>query len=388
MDQSTLHRDSVEYGLAQLIWDSAADELTRNRAVQLYEVACDKHDGAAWLALHKIKIEWDYSNGPITFKDRYAFYKEYLDESMRLGYAGAFLYAGQNSKYSVYDRLVYLSIGMFLSYRNESSELSTFQQLFFKLSSEFAHELIPEILEKGEHWLPGESTKANDSKFEGQFIAHPNKYDLESDRKREGWAIFKDCVNTENYLKLLPGSTEYFNACEADENEDMSTWRLQMEIAESKGNGQAIYALKDRYDDMNLFLAAQSGSIDGFVDLIENLNGYIGYDYEFYNTTKIKSEDEDKFLAVINCFLYLFTIMERLGISKYCQSSIHVARLATERESGYRFGEVATAAEIKYELCSHKLVCRMNDRAYKWHLGDKFDSIFFENYGIFAKDKI
>jgi hypothetical protein len=369
MTQSEIHRDSVEFGLAQLIWESASDELTRTRAVQLYEIACNKNDGAAWLAMYT----------------KYDSYSAYLEKSMKLGYSPAFFYAGEHGNYSMYERLVYVSIGMFLSFRNQSPELNAFQQLFLNLSNKFAHELIPEILLKGEEWQPGDSIGVSDSKLEGQLITHPKKYDLESDIKRDGWAIFEDCENTESYLKLLPGSTEYFKACEAEDNGDMSIWKLEIEMAQAKGNGQAIYALKDSYDDTNLFLAAQSGSIDAFLDLIDNLHNYFETDYDFYNTTRIKSKEEDKFLAAINCFLYLFTIMQRLGISKYCNSYIDVARLTSQNEYGYEFGEHATSEELKYELCSHKLACQMNDRAYKWKLTDKFDSIFFENYAIVTK---
>ena len=385
MTQSETHRDSVEFGLAQLIWESATDEHARNRAVQLYEIACDKNDGAAWLALYKIKIEWDWSLGPLKLRDRYVSYSAYLHESMRLGYVRAFLYAGELGKFSMYERLVYVSIGMFLSFKNQCPEHISFQQLFFKLSNEFAHELIPEILEKGEGWLPGTSIAVGGSKLEGQFIAHPKKYDRASDIYREGWAIFEDCLNTENYLQLLPGSIEYFKACEVEDNEDMSSWKLHMELAKTKGNGQAIYALGNRHDKLTLFLAAQSGSIDALLDLIGTLNNYFENDYDFFNTTRIKSKEEDRFLAAINCFLYLFTIMQRLGISKYCQSYIDVGRLTSENEYGYQFGEHATAEELKYELCSHKLACQMNDRSYKWRLGERFDSIFFENYAIVTK---
>jgi len=388
MNQSEIHRDSVEFGLAELIWESATDELTRARAVQLYEIACDKNDGAAWLALYKIKIEWDWSNGPLKLRDRYGSYSPYLDESMRLGYPRAFLYAGEHGNFSIYERLVYVSIGMCLSLRNQSPELGTLQQLFFKLSNKFAHELIPEILEKGERWIPGTSIAVGASKLEGQLISHPKKYDLASDIKREGWAIFEDCLNTEQYLQSLPGASEYFQACEAEENEDMHTWKMQMEQAQKKGNGQATYALNDYHDDLTLFLAAQGGSVDAFLDILDKLNDYFHYaesDYDFFNTKRIKSKEEDRFLAAINCFLYLFTIMQRLGISKYCQSYIDVARLTCENEYGYQFGDHATAEELKYELCSHKLACQMNDRAYKWKLGERFDSIFFENYSIVNK---
>jgi hypothetical protein len=173
----------------------------------------------------------------------------------------------------------------------------------------------------------------------------------------------------------------------------MVQWKHHMEIAESKGNGQAIYALRDRREKKNLFSAAQTGSIDAFMDLINDLNDYFeqyqyssSQDYDFYNTTRIEIEDVEKFLSAINCFLYLYSIMQRLGIGKYCNSSIQVARLTTKTDSGYQFWSHATASELKYELCSHKLACQMNDRSFSWKLGDKFDAIFYENFYIATKN--
>ena len=391
MTDQKIHTDTVEFGLAEFMWANAADDRAKLRAIEMYETACNKNDGAAFLALYKINIE--FRNLELQLGDRLRLNLKYLRESLNLGFLPAFLYAGKLDTFTAYERLVYLSIGMFCSNRENSSRISDFQSEFASLSSTFAPEFITEILEFGEKWSHGVSIHVKVSRLEDCLIQHPEKYDLESDITRDGWHIFEDCSSTEIYLQLLPGAEHYFKACESEEIEDMVQWKHHMEIAESKGNGQAIYALRDRREKKNLFSAAQTGSIDAFMDLINDLNDYFeqyqyssSQDYDFYNTTRIEIEDVEKFLSAINCFLYLYSIMQRLGIGKYCNSSIQVARLTTKTDSGYQFWSHATASELKYELCSHKLACQMNDRSFSWKLGDKFDAIFYENFYIATKN--
>jgi len=381
------HTETVEFRLAKIMWESATDDHKKSIAIELFEKACEKKDGAAFLELYKINAELRDGTRKLSylFNDN----SEFLSESLKLSYLPAFLHAGGVEDYSVYERLIFLSIGMFIANVNKSSELNDFQVAFVKLSTTFAAEFIPEILEIGQQWVQGEYIRINESKLEGNLIQHPEKYMSKFDNKRTGWSIFQECTSTENYLRFLPGSDEYFKACEAEETADTDEWRFHTEIAEAKGNGQAIYALKDRKEKKNLFFAAQNGSIDAFIDLINYLNDFFdryqyssSQDYDFYNTTRIETEDVEKFLSAINCFLYLYSIMQRLGIGKYCNSSIQVARLTTKTDSGYQFWSHATASELKYELCSHKLACQMNDRSFAWKLGDKFDSIFYKNFDI------
>ena len=385
------YTESVEFRLAKIMWESATDDHKRSIAIELFEKACERKDGAAFLELYKINAELRDGTRKLSyiFNDNSAF----LSESLKLSYLPAYLHAGGVEDYSVYERLIFLSIGMFVANMKKSSELNDFQVAFVKLSTPFAAEFIPEILEIGQQWVQGEYVDINESKLEGNLIQHPEKYTPKFDKKRAGWSIFQDCASTENYLRFLPGSDEYFKACEAEETDDMDQWRFHMEIAEAKGNGQAIYALKERTEKNTLFAAAQNGSVDAFIDLIDDLNDYFGQyqysssqDYDFYNTTRIETKDEEKFLSAINCFLYLYSIMQRLGIGKYCSSSIQVARLTTKTDSGYQFWGCATAHELKYELCSHKLACQMNDRSFSWKLGDKFDSTFYENFAVVMKN--
>jgi len=369
------------------MWESATDDHKKSVAIELFEKACEKKDGAAFLELYKINAE--LREGPRKLSYLFNDNSEFLSESLKLSYLPAFLHAGGLEDYSVYERLIFLSIGMFVANLNKTSERNDFQVAFVKLSSTFAAEFIPEILEVAQQWVQGQYIRISESKLEGNLIQHLEKYELKFDDKRTGWLIFPECTSTENYLRFLPGSDEYIKACEAEETDDVGQWRFHMEIAETKGNGQAIYALKDHTDKNTLFTAAQNGSIDAFVDLIDNLNDYFGRnlyhsdrEYYFYNTTRIETKEEEVFLSAINCFLYLYSIMQRLGIGEYCNSSIQVARLTTKTDSGYQFWGHATAFELKYELCSHKLACQMNDRSFSWKLGDKFDAVFYENFYI------
>ena len=57
MDELSTHTDSIEFGLAQFMWEKANDVASRQKAIELYEISCKKNDGAAFLALYKINIE-------------------------------------------------------------------------------------------------------------------------------------------------------------------------------------------------------------------------------------------------------------------------------------------------------------------------------------------
>lgn len=381
MSEVKKHTETIEFGLAETIWNTGVDERTKERAIEYYEMACGKNDGAAFLALYKIYVE--NKNLELKRNDRLRLNIKYLNESIALGYLPALLYAGSEEIFLPYERLVYLAAGMNYAHRNKLPELSDFQLAFANASSKFAAEFIPEILSSNENWEPGKTIRCDQSNLDGLFIQHPKKYEPESDKKRDDWKIFGDSLSTAMYLNMLPGASEYFQACEAEDAEALNQYQKLMDAAKLKGNGQAIYALIEEKNNSNLLDAAQHGSIDAFLDILDKLCQYYRkYEYSFYNTTRIETDDEETFLSALNCFLYIFSIMERLGIAKYCNSFIHVACLASEHELGYEYWRNATANQLKYELCSHELCCQMNNRAYAWKLGDKFDAVFYENFEV------
>ena len=73
--------------------------------------------------------------------------------------------------------------------------------------------------------------------------------------------------------------------------------------------------------------------------------------------------------------------MERLGLTNYDVVGIDVQRLSSDSETGYLTGH-AYINELKYQLCDHVHVVAVNDRAYAWRLGMKFDTKFFEQLKV------
>ncbi len=385
MSERNKHTDTLEYALATTVWRNAANQDAKNKAINYYKMACDKNDGAAYFALYKIKV--DNADLALQKQDRLNINAEYLEESINLGYLPALLYAGTAEIYTKFNKLVFLAAGMAYSHKNNLKDLDSFLTSFASQSEEYAIELIPEIIKLNETWVPGNVLDNDLSHLDGKLIHHPDKYDSELDIKRQDWNIFEKSESTEFYLNQLPGAKDYFEACESERRDNTAQWNLLMESAKVKGNGQAMYALSDHTKHEDLLRAAQYGSIDAYIDIINKLNEYFEkykyerkYEYEFYNTARIVAQDEEAFLSAINCFLYIYSIMERLGIEKYCESSIQVVSLSTETESGYAFWKVAAPEELKYELCSHGLCCQMNNRAQSWRLGDDFDAIFHKNF--------
>ena len=292
MPELKRHTESVEYGLAEIIWNLATDEQEKRRAIGYYEMACSKNDGAAFLALYKI----NHQN------------QKYLNQSIDLGYLPALLYAGTENIFLPYQRLVYLAAGMTYAHRYKLPELIDFQKAFASVSADFAVEFIPEILGSIEHWEPGKTISDCQSDLEGQLVQHPEKYEPKSDKKREGWKIFEDSPSTANYLNKLPGAREYFQACDGEDlevSEDsdfLNQYQEFMEAARSQGNGQAMYALTEHKNSENLLNAAQHGSIDALVDIVNKLNDFFDsykyggkYEYSFYNTTRIETDEEEIF---------------------------------------------------------------------------------------------
>ncbi len=395
MDELSTHTDSIEFGLAQFMWEKANDVASRQKAIELYEISCKKNDGAAFLALYKINIEW--FDRPLNHYDKLRINLNYLYQSMRLGYLPAFLYAATLEIFSKYEKLTYISYGMSFAHQKKSELLKNFQRIFIEISSTFAEEFRNEIIENSQKWTPGEPVEIYSSSLEGLFINHPKKYSPENNLNKNEWYIFLKSTDTEKYLRQLPGSDEYFKACYFEENEDLITWKKYMEISESKGNGQAIYANNNKKSESVLLRAAQNGSIDALIDLTDYLNNYFNmgqyhsdFEYEFYNSDRIITNRSDEFNLAIYCLLYLFTIMERLGIEKYFDCDIKAARLTTENESGYQFWDSTSVTDIKYELCSHDLINEVNQNALQWKLGKDFHSTFLYNFKIILKsiDKI
>jgi hypothetical protein len=290
------------------------------------------------------------------------------------------LYAGTlNQTYSVYSRLIFLSIGLALSYKEKNDLHSDFQRSFLELSEKFASEFIPDILQIGQDWRIGEAIDTEKSRLHNKLISNPNKYDPKKDPIKSHWQIFPKKHDIEQYLRQLPGAEEYYIAVKI-EDEDSTLFRENMVAAAKKGNGQAIYALS-QYGliSANRFHAAENGSPDAFEDLIDSISE-ISTDVEFINSSKLSYTDK-RALAQIDSLIYLYTLMERLGISHWAHGCINTTRLSIESDSGYE-SDFAYSTEIKYELCDHDHVAYINSRAYKWSLGKRFDDQFFEQLKI------
>jgi hypothetical protein len=371
------HIDTLEFELGESIWSVAETKEAKLRAITYYQMACEKNDGRAYLALYQINKEW-HNSYLITGRQHNGL--PYLNKSLELGYLPAFQYAASlDDIFSVYTRLIYLSIGLAVAHRTKHSSFNEFQRLFLNLSEGFASEFVPEILQIGQEWIPGDSIDIESSPLDGASIKHPTNYISAIDEDRSNWQIFSVKENLEEYLKQLPGSDEYRLAYEAEDKNDSETFELLMRDAAKKGNGQAIYALLDE-SNFTLIGATMNGSPDGFTDLMQQIAVFPEY-WDFFNTSKLNPVQDAKYIARIDCLIYLYTLMERLGLANYDVVGLKIKRLYSDSDSGY-FRERAYINELKYQLCDHVHVVQVNDRAYAWRLGMKFDAKFFEQLRI------
>jgi hypothetical protein len=290
---------------------------------------------------------------------------------MKLGYVPSFLYASDLDEFYMYDRLIYLSTGLAIAQKTNDLLIVELQEKFIKLSEDFALELIPEIIQRGQEWVLGNLPNTSDCSLDGQLVVHPCRYDSNNDRFRKYWTIVKS-INIEQYLKQLPGSDEYFLACKFDDEGDYDSKETYLTLSASKGNGQAIYALHK--DAKDLIKAAENGSPDAFEDLTCAILDDIPDDVYFKNFAELPLKLNADFMARIDCLLYLYTLMERLSIEKNA-CWIEARSLSIESETGYALSHISMH-QFKYQLCGHDLIVEINDRAEKWLLGKKFDAKF------------
>jgi len=370
-----LHSKSIEFGLAESLWPSVDDRNSKLRAIVYYKMACKKNDARAFLALYKINKEW-INSYLIIGKQHDGLH--YLNGSLVLGYLPAFLYAaGCDDIFSIYQRLIYLSLGLSLAEQRQGLSVDDFQREFLKLSEKFAIEFIPEIIEIGKSWIPGTPIRLSDSALDGQLIPHPFKFDVALDSERLNWQIFPVRVNLEEYLRQLPGDQDYQLAYEEAYSPQFEELMKQ---AAQKGNGQAMYAL-DSYGDLSqLVKFAENGSPDGFIDLMASISKF-PEDFEFTNSSKLKETTNMSIFARIDCLVYLYTLMERLGLEKYGKLGIDASHLSSDSDTGYETLKT-DVKELKYQLCEHLEVERINDRAFQWQLGYKFDFVFYEKLAV------
>ena len=135
-----LHSKSIEFELAESLWPSVDDRNSKLRAIVYYKMACKKNDARAFLALYKINKEW-INSYLIIGKQHDGLH--YLNGSLVLGYLPAFLYAaGCDDIFSIYQRLIYLSLGLSLAEQRQGLSVDDFQREFLKLSEKFALSLI------------------------------------------------------------------------------------------------------------------------------------------------------------------------------------------------------------------------------------------------------
>ncbi len=362
------HFDSLEFGLAQKIWNSANEKETRIRAINFYKMAAAKNDARALLALYEINSNW-ITSYLITGRQHSSL--PYLFDAMKLGYIPSFLYASNLDVFSLYARLIYLSTGLAIAQNTNDLLIVELQEKFIKLSEDFAIELIPEIIQRGQEWDLGNLPNTSDCSLDGQLVIHPCPYDPSNDRIREYWKIFQS-KNIEQYLKQLPGSDEYFLAYKFDDEGDSNSKDTYLSLSASRGNGQALYALRE--NDKDLIKAAENGSPDAFEDLTCTILADIPDNFYFKNFSEILLKLTNDLMSRIDCLLYLYTLMERLGIEKNAYL-IEVYSLSIESETGYA-RQYVSMHQIKYQLCGHDQIVEINDRAEKWRLGKNFDAKF------------
>lgn len=369
------HYNSLEFEIAENIWCSATDRETQIRALDIYKLAIKKNDARAFLAFHKINEEWATSY-LLTGKQHSG--SEYLAKAIKLCYLPAFLYGGCVENFRTYDRLVYLSTGMHFAHQAKDPILKDLQEKFIFLSKDLPKEFILEILKRGENWNPGEPVDLSKSKLEWTLIRHPTNYKSDSDHRNSTWFIFPESEKLEQYLQKLPGYQDYVLASEAEDKGDLDLWRFHLKNAAKRGNGQASYALNNYLTIQELINCAENGSPDAFDDLFEKLY-LVNNIRDFTNTADLSRSSDSALMTRIDCLLYIFTIMERLGIAKYAEYGLEVDCLSLETDSGYS-SQRANLSELKYLLTDHHHVCSINHRASGWYLGKKFDSKFLADF--------
>jgi len=380
------HTDSVEFELAEEIWRNASNRDAQMRALDIYRLACKKNDARAFLALYKINAEWKYSY-LLTGKQHYG--GEYIGTAIKLGHLPAFLYMGCLYELSTFVRLIYLSTGIALAKRNDDKILLQLEDEFLGLSARYAKELLPEIIQRGQEWKPGTLVNLSESELQGVLLEHPNKYNEAENQFFLATPLSPEITNIEDYLRNLPGHQDYERANSALDEGDSELAEHHLEIAAKQGNGQALYAqligpkFRRHLGPEELIRCAQHGSPDSFDDLFEEID----HEYECKSPVfSIFTPSKDpEFNALIDCVLYLYTIMERLGIERYASFGLIVDCLSTETESGYERTR-ANLSELKYRLCDHAYVCEVNSRAQKWSLGERFDPKFLKNLSILFPD--
>ena len=373
------HFDSLEFGIAEKIWDSAHDKATKIKAINYYKMAAAKKDARALLALYKINSEW-ISSYLITGRQHNSL--PYLFDALKLGYLPAFIQAGRLDIFSVYARLIYLSTGMEIARHKNDPKIIELQESFIELSEDFAIELIPDIIQRGQGWSLGELPNTFESHLERQLVEHPCRYDPKNDKVRENWTIFQ-AQSIEQYLKQLPGSQEYFLAYELYDEGDSNSKETYLSLAASKGNGQALYALGS--DTRDLINAAKNGSPDAFEDLMYAILIDISQDVGFKNFSESSPTFTPDFIARVDCLLYLYSLMERLGIERFAYG-IEVLCLTSESKTGYAVYE-ASMHQLKYQLCEHEQIVEIHERAGIWHLGKNFDSKFHQLFNAIRNDE-
>jgi len=210
------------------------------------------------------------------------------------------------------------------------------------------------------------------------LIEHPNKFNpSKNDRFKWNllaWSIFPVSENIDQYLEKLPGF-DYLELISEEEEMGRDIFSKEyLEKAIAKGNGHAMYTQLDQFNKENLIKSAKFGSPDAFVDLISEINEKNDLS-NFVNTSLLDPLRDKDFFSRIDCMLYLYTLMERLGISFYDPVNITAKHLEADTESSYKYLPI-TMKELKYRLCDHKHIILINNRASSWNLGLQFDQEF------------
>ena len=363
------HFESLEFGLAEKIWLSANDKETRIKAISFYKMAAEKKDARAFLALYKINSAW-ITSYLITGRQHSSL--PYLFEALKLGHVPSFLYAGDLNVFTVYARLIYLSTGLAIAHKTNDLLINELQEKFIDLSEDFAVEFIPEIIQRSQEWSLGGLPNISDSPLESTLAMHTCPYDKNNDRSRPNWMIFQS-KNIDQYLRQLPGSDDYFLAYKFDDEGEANLKQTYLKSAASKGNGQALYA-QHRHTSKVLINAAQNGSPDAFIDLISAILDDVEAVIELKGCAELRSLLNAEFKIHIDCLLYIYSLMERLGIEKYAHP-MQAVTLTIESEVGYSIDHIPMS-QLKYQLCGHDSIVEINDRAVKWQLGKTFDCKF------------
>lgn len=364
------HFDSLEFDLAEKIWHSADDKESRIKAISFYKMAAFKRDARAFLALYKINSEWKTSY-LVTGRQHNSL--PYLFGALKLGFVPAFLYAGNLDVFSKYERLIYFSTGLALAKKTKDSLLDELQNKFIESIDDFAIEFIPEIIQRGQQWIPGDLPNTSNSLLDRQLVEHPFKYEPGNDKVHPKWTIFHSSIGIEQYLKHLPASDDYFLAYKFEKEGDADSRDHYLSIAALKGNGQALYATNEHYPKL-LIKAAQNGSPDAFEDLMCAMLPDISSYNNFKNFSESQVFLEDDFASRIDCLLYLYSLMERLGIERNAYY-IDWMCLSSDSETGYSYDSFPMS-DLKYKICGHEQIVEINDRAARWRIGDNFDAKF------------